>query len=119
MLSLFPIQFLAPLAYFLLRVCAGLIFVRFGFNHFRFARTRRFFFIIGSVELALGLFLLLGLYAQFAALFGAVLSLIQTKFFLPFSYPEYPQRLVFVLLFVISLSLVITGAGVFAVDLPL
>ncbi len=132
MLSLFPqILFLSPLAPTLLRIAAGLIFLSIAWTHWQKQDElgQIDFVLIGRgvwipifasiIELIIGVGLVLGIYAQLAGLLGALGAL---KFFIwkrrygaiiPLS------RTASVLLLVICLSLVFTGAGAFAFDLPL
>lgn len=132
MLNIFPIQFLAPLAYFLLRVCVGFIMIRLGIRHarnhtdiaqnfsFPFFPFPRFSIICMSiVELCMGTLFILGLYTQIAALITVLLSFKIIMFSRYFTHPLIPSRMFYTLLFFASLSLFITGAGVFAFDLPI
>lgn len=132
MLSLFPqILFLAPFAATLLRITAGLVFLYLAYFHIgnRRAAAHELSALIGGasviiyiyalIELALAAALLLGAYTQLAALVGFVISikvlLIRKSLreLKPFSQVSYA------LLAVICLSVVVTGAGIFAFDLPL
>jgi uncharacterized membrane protein YphA (DoxX/SURF4 family) len=132
MLNLFPIQFLAPLAYLLLRVCLGVILLTLGYRHLRNRHalkeifTFRFFpyglffaWYMGTWELIIGILFILGLFTQIAALCAIALSLKMSIMHKRFAHPLIPQRLVYILMLAISLSLFITGAGAFAIDLPL
>lgn len=132
MLNLFPIQFLAPFAYFLLRVCIGFILVRFGVVHIRNRHTLKdtfsfgifpyglfFTWYLGIVEIIIGTLFLVGFLTQLAAILSMVLSLKLMVMHKRFVHPLIPSRLTYVLLFFISLSLLITGAGIFAFDLPI
>ncbi|HEY4517005.1 MAG TPA: DoxX family membrane protein [Candidatus Paceibacterota bacterium] len=132
MLSLFPqILYLAPLGITLLRIAAGLTFLSLAYFHVMRSRelsTIRFP-VVGSgawivwlaiiFETLIGVALVLGIYAQLAALLGAVAAiklLIWRK--------RYPQfftltRHTSALLLVICLCLVVSGAGAYAFDLPL
>lgn len=132
MLSLFPqILFLAPFSATILRISAGTAFLLVAWIHMgkREELSRVDFFVIGHgawipvfaalLEFTIAAALLAGIYTQLAALFGALVAL---KFFIwkrrygvmiPLSRPTSA------LLFVICLSLVFTGAGIFAFDLPL
>ncbi len=132
MLSLFPqILFLAPLGLALLRLAAGLTF--FGIacsragRHTALAEVR--FPVVGSgawivwlaiiVEGGVGVALIAGAYTQLAAVFGALLAIKSLAW-----HKRYPQlfpleQLPTALLLAICLSLVVSGAGAFALDLPL
>ena len=134
MLSVFPSLFIfgifAPL---ILRLAVGVLFFYSGYQHFTkenevlaaeftsrfgsFAKT--FALLVAGVEVILGAALIVGFLTQVAALLGMifVLKLMWFK-------KEYPilakhEKAVYVLAFVVLLSLLITGAGAPAIDLPL
>lgn len=122
MLNPFPIQFLALLAYFILRVTVSIFLVRTvalqttSYQHTPYPTYIKF--IIG-LELALTTFFLVGAYTQYAAIGLAILSvlmLIDNHKPMPVLQVSTNTAL---LLLGISLSLFITGAGAFAVDLPI
>jgi hypothetical protein len=114
MLSLFPeLLFLAPLAAFVIRVVSGLMFARIAYRHVFTPTTGMR--ILGIIEGVVAVLLIAGAYTQPAALIAALI--ITTTLFLP-TYRTLP-RSTLVLLFVMTLSLVVTGAGPFAFDLPL
>lgn len=115
----------------LLRVAAAIIFAYLAYQHYknRDNRAARQFPIVGDniwivwvavgVEAAVAAGLLLGYYTQYAAILGAAVALknlvwggLYPRFFLL-------SRSTAFLLLVISLSLLLTGAGAFAFDLPL
>lgn len=132
MLNPFPILFLAPLAYALVRVTVGILCVRLGITHLRHRadlapvfRLRIFPFptfivwYLGLFELIIGLALFLGFLTQIAALLLFILSLKFIVMHRRWKHPLIPSRVFFVLLAAVSLSLCMTGAGVFAFDLPI
>ncbi|QQR64742.1 DoxX family membrane protein [Candidatus Kaiserbacteria bacterium] len=132
MLNLFPIQFLAPFAYLLLRVSVGFILIRLGIIHIRNRHALKdtlssgifpyglfFAWYLGIVEIIIGTLFLVGFLTQLAAILSMVLSLKFIMMHKRFTHPLIPSRLTYVLLFFISLSLLITGAGLFAFDLPI
>lgn len=132
MLNLFPIQFLAPIAYLLLRVCIGIVLLRLGVRHiqnrhslketFSFSMFPYGLFMVwymGVIEVALGILFLCGFVTQLAALLTMLFSLKFIIMHSRFTHPLIPPRLVYVLIGVISFSLFITGAGIFAIDLPI
>ncbi len=132
MLNLFPIQFLAPLAYALLRVTVGLVFIHLGRSHIRgrhmlknvftlplFPYGTFFTWYIALAELVIGTLFILGLFTQVAALLALAYTLKLLILHKRFSHPLIPKRLTLVLIFAASLSLFITGAGIFAFDLPI
>ena len=132
MLSLFPdILFLSPLSATILRITAGLIFLSIAWTHWqkRDELGEINFIVIGKgswipvftaiIELAVGVGLVLGIYAQAAAILGtigALKGLIWKR-----HYPQFfpLSRTASILLLVICVSVLLTGAGAFAFDLPL
>lgn len=132
MLSLFPdILWLSPFAYTLLRITAGLVFLSVAWTHVekRDELSRIDFTVAGSglwipifagiVEFGIGVALVLGIFTQAAAILGALGAL--KSFIWKRRYPAMIpiSRTASALLFVICLSLVVTGAGALAFDLPL
>lgn len=132
MLSVFPeILFLSPLAPTLLRLSSGVIFLMIAWKHYeeREAIGATEFSVIGRgiwiplfaavIELGVSLALIIGMYTQAVAILGALLAL--KHFIWNRAYPQlFPlSRISSALLFVICLSLIVTGAGAFAFDLPL
>ena len=114
MLSLFPeLLFLAPLAAFVIRVAAGLMIARIAYRHVFTPTTAMR--ILGIVEGVVAILLIAGAYTQPAALVAALI--IAITLFLP-TYRTLP-RSTLALLLVMTLSLLVTGAGPFAFDLPL
>lgn len=120
----------APL---MLRVALGVIFIDFGWNKFGKEREQKAAFFttlglkpgtyyavaFGVIEAVSGLLLVVGFYTQIAAL--AALCISVAAYRLKGKYPEHFQnsRCFFFLLAVISLSLLFSGAGFLAFDLPL
>lgn len=121
------------LAPFLLRVVAGFIFTDLGYLAFKNEKERWVVSlstlnipspkiavkVLGFVEIIGGLMLLVGFYTQIAALILALFTFAET-------YVEYKDPLIlkrnfvfYIMLFSILLSLLVSGAGAFAVDLPL
>ncbi len=134
MLNPFPdllaYSLLAPL---FLRLVLGLIFIDLGVLKFRGERERwlasfealylrpaDFFVVVyGIVQIVGGLFLLFGLWTQVAALAFAILT--GTELLIEWRMREVLKRdlTFYLLLFVISISLLLTGAGAYAFDIPL
>lgn len=115
--SLLDFALLAP---FLVRVALGLMFLHLAYDgllHYKkIPRIALFLAVLGALG---GIALLVGLFTQIASLLGVLISL---AFFL---FPKQTaasfaieKRLSF-LLFALSLSLLFSGAGLFAFDLPL
>lgn len=120
MLNPFPIQFLALFAYFILRVIAGFILVHLGYGHIVKRQSLGTpVLVLGTIELIAGVMLILGFYTQFAALASLILSFIFLVFNKRFMRFAVPDSMFYTLLFAVSLSLFITGAGAFAFDLPI
>lgn len=132
MLNIFPVQFLAPVAYALLRLCVGFVFLYFGRRHIQNHTSLKEVFLLNGfplsgffvwymvvVEIIIGTLFVLGLYTQIAALLAMFFLLTLAVMRKKFAHPLLPSRLVRVLLFFASLSLFITGAGIFAFDLPI
>ena len=116
MLNPFPIQFLAPLAYFLIRVTLGFVCLRTGALLFRTEEASAKRKILGAILTSAGIALIFGIFTQYAALttfFTLTLTCIR-KTSLP-----HLTRTTLVLMIIMALSLFITGAGPFAFDLPL
>lgn len=133
MLSLFPgLLFLAPLATTLVRAAAGLLFAIVAFRMVltRDAISQARVIIIGHiphwmvwvsaiVTFIVGILLIVGLWTQGAAIVGMLIAIKhglgvrKYRNILPLSGSAY------FLLFVICLSLLFSGAGAFAFDLPL
>lgn len=132
MLSLFPqILFLSPLAPTLLRFAAGVVFLLAAWTHYdkREELGRESFIVVGTglwipivtslVELGIAVGFVFGAYTQAVAIAGALAAM--KYFFWKRRYPNFfpLSRSASALLFAICLSLVVTGPGAFALDLPL
>ncbi len=133
MLNPFP-EFLAfgLLSPFIIRICLGTIFVRHGYfklfknregaiDSFKMAGewAKTLAVVVGSIELIGGIMLLAGFLIQIVALSLAVLVLVVAV--LKKMSGDVPQRdLGFMaFLFLILISLLFSGAGFFAFDIPL
>ena len=115
MLNTFPIQFLAPLTYALLRVVLGLLCLHIGLrlkSGGSSARKKTYGLLLASA----GVFLILGLGTQLAAFTTFVLSFIGIA-----KRTRLPglSGTTLLLMATIAFSLFITGAGPFAFDLPI
>lgn len=132
MLSIFPIHFLSLFAYFILRFCVGAALIYLGFIHLQYRHElkdvlRLSWWPFGTVttytfalsEIIIGVFILAGAYTQLATLLVFFMSLKMLVLRSWFNHHTIPSRLFYFLLLGASLSLTITGAGVFAFDLPL
>ena len=131
MLSIFPIHFLSLFAYFILRVCIGFVLLYLGIRHFQYRNELKnilklswfpygmfstWILILG--EIAFAGFIIVGAYTQLAALLVAFMCIKMLIMRNWFAHHSIPSKLFYFLLLGASLSLTITGAGVFAFDLP-
>lgn len=132
MLSVFPIHFLSLLAYFILRVAVGLTLLYLAWLHLRYKDELKNVlllnwwpygtfstWLLAIGELLLAGFIIIGAYTQVATLITALMCLKLILLRHWFDHPTIPSRLFYFLLLAACLSLTITGAGAFAVDLPL
>jgi putative oxidoreductase len=122
--------FYAP---FILRLVIALVFIEFGFAKLTKDKSSKaeffekiglkpgktFVIVFGLIELVAGAMLLVGFYTQIAALVAGLIllacSVIKVKHS---SYLMSPTRY-YVVLLIICISLLLTGAGAFALDTPL
>lgn len=119
MLNPFPsLLIYSPLAPTILRLVLGLVFLDLGYFNLKMRRAP-LLSAVGVLEVVGAIMLFLGFYTQIAALGFALLTGIEL-------YIEWKNAnilkgdLVFyLLLFAISLSLLLSGAGAYAKDLPL
>lgn len=134
MLNVFPELFtynlLAP---FILRLVAGFIFINLGTLAFRNEKKRWEISlatlkipkpklankILGGLEVVGGLMLVFGFYTQLAALLLALFTFVES--YIEYKDPEILKRnfIFYVMLLAITLSLLFSGAGFFAIDLPM
>lgn len=132
MLNLFPIQWLALLAYFILRLGVGSVFIFLAYNQLKHWKdipitinlpiihnSRVIFALIIGCELLIGTLYIIGLATQVAALLAMALSLKLIVWHRRFPTGSIPNKLSYVLIVFASVSLFITGAGAFAFDLPI
>lgn len=132
MLNLFPIQFLSLLAYFILRSITGITLLLLGCRHLKNGSALVPFFstlplrlgktsvaLLIFTELTAGTLITLGLYTQLGAILLIILSIKMLIWRNRLQHPTIPSRLTYFLLLGIGMSLLITGAGVFAFDLPI
>jgi putative oxidoreductase len=121
------------LAPFILRLVAGLVFIDLGVLVFknekerwlaslsalRIPKPKLAVKIFGSIEVLGGIMLLVGFYTQIAALVLALFTFAET--YIEYKQPEILKRnfVFYMLLLAILISLLFSGAGAFALDLPL
>jgi|SRR3990167_3687342 len=119
MFSLFPnllaFEGFAPL---FLRLTLGAVFILWGYRKLK-SRENRNAIMTGSAEALIGVLLIIGLLTQLAALIAIIILAIRLiekikgKAFLTDGINYY------LILFIISLTLLITGPGFISFDLPL
>src|SRR3989344_3488268 len=134
MLNPFPdLLTYAMLGPFILRVVIGLIFIDLGFLKFRSEKRAwlssfdalglrpadLFLSLYALLQIVGGLMLLAGLWTQVAALGFVIFTGIEL--YVEWAAKEILKRdiVFYVLVFAISLSLLLTGAGAYAIDIPL
>jgi uncharacterized membrane protein YphA (DoxX/SURF4 family) len=121
------------LAPFILRVVVGFVFVNLGLLAFKGEKERWIVSlatlnipnpkiavkIFGAIEFIGGVMFLLGFYTQIAALILAVLTFAEA--YVEYKDPTILKRnfVFYLLILAITLSLLFSGAGAFAIDLPL
>lgn len=132
MLNPFPIQFLALLAYFVLRLFVGAILIYLGVRHARsipeLSKILAFkWYPYGTlaawklvvVELITGTMFVFGVSTQIAALITMVLVLKLLVLKHLRKSPHFESFTFYLLLLGCALALFVTGAGALAFDLPL
>lgn len=132
MLNPFPIQFLALFAYFVLRVIVGTVLMYLGLLHASSIETLKETFtrswwpygrfsaiVLALTEFITGAMFVLGYATQIAAIVVFLMSLKLILLRSWFTHDSIPPRTFYLLLLGVSLSLFITGAGIFAFDLPI
>lgn len=137
MLNTFPnLLFLGLLSPFLIRIAIGVIFIWIGYSYLfknreimleqlkkRWSKGASSFMLFGGVfEIITGIFLIVGFLTQIASIAGMLIAL--DALFVKILYKDLDKvakynKLFYVLLFIASLSLLFSGAGAFAFDLPL
>jgi hypothetical protein len=112
--DLFWLGFFAPT---IIRVVAAGILLFGAYTHFKAKGTNSI--LLALAHTLVGGMLLLGYYTQYAALLGMVGSLKGLLFAGRYKGVFLYQRSTYILLFAICASLLISGAGAYAFDLPL
>ena len=121
-LSIFPYllsyQQLSP---FIIRVMLGITLAYFGYHKMRGhgqssgSNSKTY----GIVEITIALFLIIGLWTQLAALLNAIILLIKIGFKIKEKKFLTDGVNYYILLLVMAISLIFTGAGFLAIDYPL
>lgn len=132
MLNLFPLQFLSLIAYTLLRIVIGIVFLHqarkhgITFNtiapqiHWPIIKNGKIILtLIIICECIIGGLFILGLFTQVAAIMSIGLGMKLLIWHKRFPNGSIPSPLSLILLLAISASLFITGAGILAFDLPI
>lgn len=132
MLNLFPIQFLSLVAYAILRIVIGIIYLTLARKHTTAFTTlapqihwpvltdgKTILTLIIISEFAIGGLFIIGLATQAAAIASIGLCAKLLIWHNRFPAGSIPDRLTYALLLAISVSLLITGAGIIAFDLPI
>lgn len=137
MLNVFPdLLFLQLLAPFLIRITVGLMFLWIGYSYMfrdrevlisqisnKWPRLGPFSVWSGGIfEMITGVFLIVGFLTQIAAIVGMLIAM--DALFVKLLYKDLDKvakysRMFYILIFIASLSLLFSGAGAFAFDLPL
>lgn len=122
MLSLFPslltYELLGP---FLLRLTLGVTFAYFGYKRIKSQKenSNTRITVYGAVEIALAVLMIIGLYTQLAALVMALILVIKLVYKIKKRAFLTDGVNYYLLLLVMALSILVTGAGAFAFDMPL
>lgn len=134
MLNVFPdLLTFALLGPFVLRVTVGIILLVFAYTHLvqrreaiRMALSERwkslgpiFVWYLGTFEAIAGVLLVIGFLTQIAALLVIVISLKMLVLKKKHAVLARHGTVAYILILAIALSLLVTGAGAFAFDLPL
>ncbi len=116
MLNPFPLLFLAPVTYFILRVVLGFVLIHTSHRILTEATASTQRKLVAVLLGGAGGLLVLGLYTQIGALLSFVIT---TLCFARQGTLPGLARTTLLFMVVISFSLFITGAGSFAFDIPL
>ncbi len=101
---------------FILRVVLGFVYLDIGILNFKKSGNQK---LLGIVEIIGAVMLFAGLYTQIAALIFIVITGI--SFYIEYKDEDVLKRdiVFYLLVLAISISLLFTGAGIYAKDLPL
>lgn len=116
MLSLFPELFnFSIMAPFVLRIALGVHLINHGLNKaIRDDKVPQR--VLGSVVFLSGILLAIGLFTQASAIVVSVIIIINSIFYREQDKKPLSDRLIRL---AIAISLILTGPGIFAIDLPL
>lgn len=114
MLSVFPsILFLAPFSALLIRIALSLVFIFAGWKHL--SREDKRIRALSAFEFATAISFAVGAWTQIGALAGIVITIL----WLSFPYTRTVSKVATLLTLVMCVSLLVTGGGALAFDLPL
>ncbi|HEY1037624.1 MAG TPA: DoxX family protein [Candidatus Paceibacterota bacterium] len=134
MLNTFPeLLFLKSMAPTLIRLGAGAYFIMLGYSKFTLNRhalityfdsikikpADKFVKALGFTEFIIGACMIIGLLTQIASIIGAIIAFVSLVVVVRDPQLKMRSWMEYMLLFLISLSLVFSGAGLWALDLPL
>ncbi|MEK7194565.1 MAG: hypothetical protein AAB660_02665 [Patescibacteria group bacterium] len=117
MLNPFPeLLVYTTFAPFILRLVLGLIYLDLGVLNFKKTGNTK---LLGGVEVIGAIMLLMGLYTQIAAILFIIIS--GVSFYIEYKDATVLKRdiVFYLLILAIAVSLLLTGAGAYAKDLPL
>lgn len=116
-----------------IRLAIAVFFINFGWDKLTKEREHKLTFfesiglkpagvyvtLLGILQIIIGLTLIVGIFTQIAAILAAVILLV--SFIIKKRHPEmlFTPSSVYALLFIMAISLLLTGAGIPAIDLPL
>jgi uncharacterized membrane protein YphA (DoxX/SURF4 family) len=117
----------------LLRITLGIFIIMLGksklrkpnkgiagfFESLGFRPTAYYIKVLAIVEIVMGVALFVGFLTQIAALVVAVITFVSLLITIRHPETELEKASLYTLFFMISISLVFTGAGLLAIDLPL
>ncbi|MDD5318841.1 MAG: DoxX family membrane protein [Candidatus Pacebacteria bacterium] len=89
------------------------------FETYGFKPARWYVIAFGALEIIIGIFIIIGLYTQIAALLAVVIFIVSLIVSHKKTLPSATPTAVYALLLIIALFLLINGAGLPALDLPL
>lgn len=128
--ELFAFSLIAPL---ILRVVLGFIFLNLGslklgrekkgwinsLNALNIKPAEYFAILLGVIEILGGLLLIVGAYTQITAIILGIIAL--SELFIEYEEESILKRdfVFYLLLATICISLILTGAGLFAIDIPI
>lgn len=134
MLNVFPellnYSFMAPTV---IRIAVGALFIILGYEKYTTHKERLSVFLnsirinpsktivqfLGGVEIAIGILLIVGAVTQIAALIALIISFVSLVLTLREPDLQLRRPTVYILTMAICFSLLLTGAGFLAIDLPL